>query len=247
MRALLETLSLANPQAFGRAERIKQRVSSLLASLDVTDTWEIEVAAMLSQLGAVTLPPNITEALHQGERLGPAAMDLVNRVPQLSADLLSDVPRLEEVRRSILLQQQRFDGRGPVSQVVKGTQIPLGARILHVAIDYDSLEARGTPSRDAVAAMRAEAGRYDPAVLDVLELVVTTDEDAVPVQQIPLSELRSGQILAADLMTQDGVLLSGRGQEVTERLLRRLENWAQSHRIIEPVHVLHAPGAGGAA
>lgn len=239
VRALLETLSLANPLAFSRAERIKTRVAGLAAHFTDADAWEIEVVAMLSQLGAITLPPHVNERLHLGEPIGGSAADLVARIPQISADLLSDVPRLETVRRSILLQRQRYDGHGPVDHVTARDVIPLAARVLHVAIDYDAFEARGVASRSAITTMRSESGRYDPDVLDVLERVVTRGDDANPIEQLPLSELRSGHVLAADLTTEDGVLLCGRGQEVTDRLLQRLENWARSQRVAEPVHVLH--------
>lgn len=239
VRALLETLSLANPTAFSRAERIKHRVASLTAQLDGADSWQIEVAAMLAQLGAVTLPPHVSERLHLGETVAGASADLVARIPRISAELLSDVPRLEEVRRAIEFQQQRYDGHGPVSQVVRGEEIPLGARVLHVAVDYDAFEARGVPSRAAVREMRERTGLYDPAILDVLEQVVTRGVDATPIEQLPLAELRAGHMLAADLTTADGVLLCGRGQEVTDRLLDRLENWGRSHRIVEPVQVVH--------
>lgn len=246
VRALLETLSLANPRAFGRAERIRAHVSTILEQLDDAGSrWDIEVAAMLSQVGAVTLPPNVVELLHEGAPLGPSAQEQVDRLPALSAELLADVPRLDEVRRTILLQNQRFDGRGPVGLGTAGSDIPLGARILRVAIAYDAYDARRVPAREAIAEMRADSGRYDPAVLDALERAVTTGEDEQQIVQVRVTDLRAGMVLAADLMAEGDVLLCGRGQELNQRIVERIHNWAGHYVIVEPISVVHGP-AGAA-
>lgn len=245
VRALLETLSLANPIAFSRAERIRARVTTILQQLDTGDRWDIEVAAMLSQLGAVTLSPTVVESLHEGDRLAPAVQAQVDRLPTISAELLADVPRLDEVRQTILLQDQRFDGRGSVGPT--GEQIPLGARILRVAIDYDASEARGVPAREALAELREDGGRYDTAVLDALEVVVTTDEDDRQIEHIALADLRSGMVLASDLVADGGVLLCGRGQEITQRIVDRVRNWAEHYTIVEPISVLYGSADGGGA
>ncbi len=47
--------------AFGRAQRVKQTVSKMLDALAITDRWQVELAAMVSQLGYVSLPPEILE------------------------------------------------------------------------------------------------------------------------------------------------------------------------------------------
>lgn len=243
VRALVETLSLANPVAFSRAERIQARVTDLVARVKGETDWEIEVAAMLSQLGAVTLPPAVTESLHRGDVLVEAAQQLVDRVPTMSVDLLDDVPRLENVRRTILLADQRFDGRGPVAGDLGGDNIPLGARILRVAIDYDALDARKTPAREAMEHLRRQHGRHDPAILDALERSLTRDGAERPIERVRLADLEIGMVLASDITVEGDVLLCGRGQEVTQRLLDRLENWSHHHRIAEPIDVFHGADA----
>lgn len=243
VRALVETLSLANPVAFSRAERIQARVADLATRITGALDWEVEVAAMLSQLGAVTLPPAVTESLHQGDVLGQATQQLVDRVPTVSVDLLDGIPRLENVRRAILLADQRFDGRGPVAGDLGGEDIPLGARILRVAIDYDALDARRTPAREAMEHLRQQHGRHDPAVLDALERSLTRDGTERPIQRVTLTSLQIGMVLASDIMVEGDVLLCGRGQEVTQRLLDRLANWSHHHRIVEPIDVFHGADA----
>jgi response regulator RpfG family c-di-GMP phosphodiesterase len=63
VEALITTLSLAQPAAFGRAVRITRTVTELAEALGIEEAWELEVTAMLSHLGAVTLPPTVLEKL----------------------------------------------------------------------------------------------------------------------------------------------------------------------------------------
>ena len=64
--ALAGTLALANPAAFGRGARLKELVSGLSETAGLAKRWEIEVAAMLAHIGAVTLPQPTAEKLYAG-------------------------------------------------------------------------------------------------------------------------------------------------------------------------------------
>src|SRR5690606_31553364 len=101
VRTLTDLLALMSPHAMGRAARMKALASAVASELGIRDLWEIEVAAMLSQVGAVTLPPEIAEKLFSGAPLGPDEQRLVDGVPAVSASLISHIPRLEGVARTI--------------------------------------------------------------------------------------------------------------------------------------------------
>src|SRR5690606_12970241 len=55
VRALTDVLALASPLAFARAQRAQQTVAALCRQLQVEFTWPIEIAALLSQIGSITL------------------------------------------------------------------------------------------------------------------------------------------------------------------------------------------------
>src|SRR5579875_3563463 len=55
--ALSEALAIGNPAAFGRSRRIKPLAVRLAKAAGLADWWEVEVAATLADLGAVSLPP----------------------------------------------------------------------------------------------------------------------------------------------------------------------------------------------
>ena len=236
VKALVETLSMANPTAFARATRIGSRVVSLAEHVNAPNQWEVEVAGLLSHLGTVVLPPGINERLQSGQELTLGQQEYVAELPTIAVSVLADIPRLGSVRHIIAFQRQRFDGRGPVTPDVGGQGIPLGARILRVATDYDTLEARGTSVNRALRAMANSEGLYDPTLLSALEEVLHADSER-EMAYLTLAELHAGMVLAADLRTTDNTLLVSRGQELTPRTIMRIKSWADHTSIAEPVAV----------
>ena len=69
VKVLTDLSSLANPAAFSPAVRIRRYVEHLVAQLHLETPWKYEIAAMLSQLGCVTLAPEVIEAAYCGNEL----------------------------------------------------------------------------------------------------------------------------------------------------------------------------------
>ena len=101
VQVLTEVLSLVNPVAFGKSNRVRNYVSHIARRLSVTHSWEFEVAAMLCQLGCVTLTPETMESVHMGQVLSPEEQHRYNSHPVVARDLLTRIPRLEAVAEMI--------------------------------------------------------------------------------------------------------------------------------------------------
>jgi hypothetical protein len=215
--SLLETLALAAPAAFSRAVRIRRVVRDLLRALQVEDPWQIEVAAMLSQIGAVTLPPTVIDKLHQGHRLSPEEAQMLARTPEVAGNRLASIPRLEEVR-DLITSLSKFPS----------PHIPVGTRIIRLASDIDEMEARRMDFERILASVRARADEYGGELVDALASLRSSGTPAVEVEEVGLDQLVEGMALAADVTIKEGTLLVGRGQEVTDSLLRRLHNFSDS-------------------
>lgn len=255
VRALTEVLALSNPLAFGRATRAKSHVAALAAALSVPERerWPIEVAAMLSQIGAVTLLPQTVEKIYYGRPLNASEEADARRLPAIAQQLLASIPRLEPVREILAAQELRFDATASTvtpAAVIPGApkrpSVPVGARMLKIALDFDVLETQGAAARLALDTMRARRGSYDPEVLAAFaDLVAPGGRAEVnAVQELGISALRTGLIFAEDVRTRDGALLIARGHEITPSLLERIRNYAKNIGVQEPLRVL--AGGGGA-
>ena len=58
VKMLTEVLGLVSPDAFGRATRTKNCVIHVAAALRLPSAWQYEMAALLAQIGLISLPPD---------------------------------------------------------------------------------------------------------------------------------------------------------------------------------------------
>jgi response regulator RpfG family c-di-GMP phosphodiesterase len=240
VETLTATLSLAQPQAFARAVRITRTVIELAEALDLDRRWEIEITAMLSHLGAVSLPPNVLEKLDRGLPLSDDEQEMADRVPRASEELVRAIPRLEGVGRAIGLQRARYDGAGSGADTPAGEDIPVEARLLRVAVDFDAGMTPRPAAHAAIAKLGTDRGAYDPDVLDALARCYAVEERAAPARKVALLDLEPGMVLADDVLNGRGVLLVGRGTTVTDALIYRLENFSRQDGISSPI-LIEAP------
>jgi response regulator RpfG family c-di-GMP phosphodiesterase len=237
VNALIDVLSLANPAAFAKATRMRRTAAAVLDELNVTDRWAAELAVMMSQLGAVSLPPAIVAKLDAGEDLATGEQRMVDEAPQVAERLIGTIPRLTAVTDAMRLSRTNWDGSGLPGDGPAGDDLPFGARLLHVVLAYDALIASGAPPTVACLTLRSKPGHYVPVLLDALDATVR-DESAAEVHAVTLAGLRIGMVLAAPVCSGTGTRLVSAGQEVTIGLVSRLRNFAElEDGVAEPLMV----------
>lgn len=236
--ALVDVLSLATPLAFGRATRVKRLAGQLALALDLKDRWAVDVAAMLSQLGNVVLPPSMVEKVADGETLSALEQDMVDKVPATSRQILGDIPRLDLVRE-ILDGHARAFTPTPATGLEgpSGEHIPIGARVLRVALDFDQLDGVGLRQDVIAGTLRARPGLYDPRVLAALDALIAA-AGTQGARGVTVAELRAGMIVAEDVKAIGGAILIARGHEITESSLQLLLNCTALLGVQEPIQVV---------
>jgi response regulator RpfG family c-di-GMP phosphodiesterase len=236
---LSDVLGLTNPEAFGRSSRIKNKVIWIARQMNIMDLWQLETAAMLSQIGCIILPDRILKNLFEGQTLTGDEMRLFETHPRMGSSLIGHIPRMEEVARIVAYQEKHFDGSGVPGDAVRGESIPLGARILKVALDFDLIETEGVPKGSVLPLLKEREGWYDPEVLEALEgMLFAKEQDQV--REIRLSQLQPGMTLFEDLRATTGLILIARGQKVTMATLLRLKHFSEtaSCNVREPFRVI---------
>jgi response regulator RpfG family c-di-GMP phosphodiesterase len=242
IQLLTEVLSMVNPTAFGRSARVRRLAGQLAAALRLENTWEVEIAAMLSQLGCITIPEETLQNIYQGNKLDAADLKWLQSYPQIGHDLLRHIPRMEVIAEIIAYQEKLFNGGGVPQDERRGANIPLGARILKLALDYDKLIESHLTSSEALKELQGRPNWYDPFILAALETVLAREVRYEP-RWAHIHELKTDMILAEDIVSLKGMLLIKQGQEVTRSLCLRLNNFRAWGAITEPIKVL-APVVG---
>ena len=165
------------------------------------------------------------QTLHLGAELAPGEDMVVRRVPEIAAQLLANIPRMEEVQSILMYQNAGYDGQGSPVPSVLGERIPLGARLIKAATDFDMLESRGLSAAEAISVMQAHASTYDPNILRTLHEMQQGLTITGVVRQMAISEVLPGMVFAQDIVDTHGTLLVARGQEASESLLRHLHDY----------------------
>lgn len=224
IKALIEVLELTSPMAFGRSTRLRTTVRELVAHMHAADGWQIELAAMFSQIGYATLPQPLLEKLHHGHIPTAEEEHMIKHASEAVDQVLANIPRMEGVRSILRLQNQRADLEVPANEP-EDASIQWGARALRAILELDKLENDGMSSSVAIATLRGRTGGYDPAILDALASLRNAKSDCT-VRELPLIALRPGMILAQDVWTKNGLLFVAHGQEVTLSLVHKLDNFS---------------------
>jgi response regulator RpfG family c-di-GMP phosphodiesterase len=242
LKVLAEILALAEPRAFGVAEALRDSIREMARGMNISPTWDLEAAALLAQIGYVTIPPDLLLKARQGHPLTEREKDVFTRIPAIGSSLLSQIPRLERVARIILYQHKRFDGSGFPEDAVSGESIPLGARMLKILIDLSRLETAGAKRPAALAQMRERAGWYDPRLLAAVSEQAPDQAPKTPgpgsaTIAVDFASLRVGHILCSNLETKGGILLVTAGNKITPMLMHRLRNFSSLYGIQEPIYI----------
>lgn len=239
---LTDVLSLMDPASFGRGQYLRAAMRLFAESMGVTCQWELEMGAMLSQLGCVTLPPKLLLKVRSGLSLSGPETDLVTRIPELGSNLLTRIARLEPVAVIVRYQDKRYDGSGFPHDEVAGQHIPIGSRILKVLDDLHRLETDGMPKHQALEKMTGRHGWYDPHVLAAAYKCfdVCLPEPSTPLSEdvsARLKDIHPGHLLLEDVRTIDGLMIVKAHTVVSLPLLERLRNFGATAGVKEPILV----------
>jgi response regulator RpfG family c-di-GMP phosphodiesterase len=166
---LVEILAAIQPVAFGRAWRVRRHVQAVARELKLENSWQFEAAAMLSQIGCISVDPAVLRKYDAGEELSTAEAAQMESHPQVGQTLLQQIPRFHAVSQMIGRQHHAYHGSAGFQP---GTYtVALGSQLLHVALDFDRLTGAGRAPAQALAEMRRNAASYNPDVLAAMERI----------------------------------------------------------------------------
>ncbi len=180
--------------------------------LPLREVEMINLSALLHDIGKIGTPDDV---LHKPAALNDDERAVMQLHPAEGAKVLRYFSLFRPGADMVLYHQEHFDGTG-YPKGLAGEQIPLGARIIHVADAYQAMTSdrvyrKGMTPNRAVGLLIADAGKqFDPVV--VAAFVETLIESGVPLDP----ELLKSELLSAGMSTtspirkeQEDVLVAG--------------------------------------
>ncbi|MGD0653968.1 MAG: HD domain-containing phosphohydrolase [Thermoguttaceae bacterium] len=224
IKVLTDVLGLVNPAAFGRSSRVHRLVQQLCREMGLRRAWLIEIAAMLSHIGCVIIQETTLSKVFQGQVLSADEEKVFLTHPQTARELLSHIPRLEEVVEIIVHQNDLYRDKEKYLHDARAEDIILGGYILKLALDWDTLISSGLSNDLAMAEISGRNQWYHPHVVAALRNIKKITDMQV-IQCLSVNELYDGAVLADDIRSIRGTLLCTKGQEVTPSMRARLRNY----------------------
>jgi CheY-like chemotaxis protein len=226
IQVLTEVLSLVHPAAFSRAERARRYIHHIVIAMKLGNPWQYEVAAMLSQLGCVTLAAETIEAVYSGQNLPPDEQAQYDAHPKTAYDLLSKIPRLEPIAWMIEHQNRPV----PEASDSERADMRLGAEILRLILAYERLIHKGVSRTEAVHSLTRQNKGFSPKFFEALVALDPNAEEG-KIQRCRIEDLVPGMIIQQEVRSPDNMLLVSKGQEITSALLLKLNNLHARHAI----------------
>jgi putative nucleotidyltransferase with HDIG domain len=161
IRALAAALDARDPYTAGHSERVGVLAVAIGRELRLSgaDLEVLRLGALLHDIGKIGIPDQV---LMKPGPLTDREYDAIKEHPAVGARILRTVPFLSPHIPIVELHHERPDGRG-YPHGLRGEDIPLAARIVHVADAYDAMTSarayrRAMPPGDAVRELWRCAG-----------------------------------------------------------------------------------------
>ncbi|MEL6985589.1 MAG: response regulator, partial [Actinomycetota bacterium] len=228
---LTDVLGLVSRDAADRAQRIRAHVHRICHELDVPLLWELDLAAMLCQLGFVAIPARVG---------GRESAELHERRVELTAELLIRIPRLQAVA-ALIRGQLASEPVRLENDIMLWSERELSAEILRLAVHFEELMASGFTAADAVDALLT-AEIPSPTFLLMAVSKLRNIEEGHTVLELPVELLQPLMVLAEDLTLASGPTLAPAGMELSAALISRVLSFSQTTGVREPV-VVRVPTA----
>jgi response regulator RpfG family c-di-GMP phosphodiesterase len=239
IRLLTEMLSLTNQAAFSQTLRLRKIVSAISHGLNLIDSWQFMLAAMLSQIGCVALPSELIEKINSDQPLSKSEEIMFASHPLIGYKLLKDIPRIEAVPEMVRDQQKLTSDFGNEAQT-STPKAKLGAQILKVALEYDRMNIKGLSHMEIISSLIGQPFRFNSEIVQALgsENILSVEWQA---QMVFVKNVVVGMIAQEEILAKDGMLLLSRSQEISLPIYERLHLAAKEIGVVEPFRVLVPP------
>lgn len=171
VECITSALDARDPYTGNHSRRVSDMACFLCGKLGISheETQEIHISGHLHDIGKIGVPDRV---LLKPDRLNDEEWALMKKHPEIGADILSKSPHFSRIAAIILHHHERWDGKGyPFG--AKGTEIPIGARIIAVCDSIDAMASarayrKALPLDVVKEEIRKNIGiMYDPKIAQV--------------------------------------------------------------------------------
>ncbi|MBI9107961.1 MAG: HD domain-containing protein [Spirochaetales bacterium] len=227
---LTTTISQSNSFLGGHIKRVAvlSKAFSEYMRYEKDIVFRIYYGGLLHDIGMVGMQENIISTPF--DRLGDKEVALFKQHPLIGERIISSAYDLKETALIIRGHHEEFSGDG-FPDGLAGSEIPLGARIVRLANDYDNaIYKKKIKASEAVNNITERSGYiYDPNLSAYFIKFIKTNVDKQDNETnhtgIPMSELRHGMYISDDIFLINGMLLIPRGVILDDSMIDKINSF----------------------
>ena len=220
----------------GHGKRVADLARKMASRLGLREQEinDITMAGLLHDIGKI----GWTDEMFQkpfNEEFTVEERQLAMKHPAIATKLLMELENMRNPAKIIQHHHEHFNGCGYPDNLA-GLDIPIGARILAVADDYDELQLgsitqkRRSPEQAAIMIRDGARARYDPSVVAIFLKIMgmtVVDVAAGPERRIKSADLKTKMQLSRDIFGEDGAMLLSKGYVLDEKLIQQLQRYEE--------------------
>jgi HD-GYP domain-containing protein (c-di-GMP phosphodiesterase class II) len=182
VETMAQALDARDPYTAGHSIRVRDYAVAIAAAMHLApeEIEVIRVGAQLHDIGKIGIPDVL---LQKTGALTPEEYELIKMHPEIGKRILGRVGHFDKYLPFVHLHHEDYNGGG-YPKGLKGDQVPLGVRIVHVADVYDALTSNRA-YRDAMPAATAQemlelcsGAQFDPNVVRVFSAILNAQPPA---------------------------------------------------------------------
>jgi putative nucleotidyltransferase with HDIG domain len=169
--ALSNAIEAKDSYTHGHSSRVLlcAEIMGITLGWDLKTMEQLRYAAILHDIGKIGIPEEI---LNKPDQLTAEEYEMVKKHPALGAQILQNIPHLEEAGKAILEHHEYFSGGGYPHGIAGPAISPL-AKILAISDAYDAMTS-GRPYRPALSIeatydelQRCGGSQFDPDIVKI--------------------------------------------------------------------------------
>lgn len=228
VRVLSGLIDLRASGVGGHSRRVTEWVRQTAMRMQVSEAelQDMTLGALLHDIGKITLDNALLSKADHA--MAPDERRELMKHAVSGQMILMEVQDLRAPGLMVRHHHERYDGTG-YPDGLAGQEIPLGARVIAIANEYDGLVkgrlfARRLSHEEACRFIDSAKGkRYDPEIAEAfLSIAREAQQVKEPGVRIPVVGLKPGMVLARNLLHHDGALLLARGHQLDARAITLL-------------------------
>ncbi|WP_444994636.1 HD domain-containing phosphohydrolase [Aliikangiella sp. IMCC44359] len=208
---------------------------------------QVYYSSLLFELGKLALPEKLLET--PIKLLDVDEFEQLMNYPEIGASVLKDISNFTDAARIIEHHYEYIDGSG-APDGLKGSDIPVGCKILSIVKDYFLLQSGrfdgiDYTARDARSYLFDRKGKlYDEELVKLFFEISKQFEQKQSIDEehmLGSMQLKEGMTLSRDCTNKNGLLLLQKGTVLTELMISKLISFEKVYDTPVRIYVISAP------